>query len=157
MKKLLISQATYDKLKSELNKLNDEKPLVQEAIAEARSHGDLSENAEYHAAREKFGFIEAQIAQIGAKLANSKVVKKEDITTDKVGYGVSLKLYNKGSKKTDEFTVVGEGEADLDREDEISMNSPMGLALLNKVEGDDVEIKLPFGIVKYKIKKIFVK
>jgi len=156
MRELLISQETYDKLKKELTELNEEKPKVQELIAEARAHGDLSENAEYHAARERFAFIEARISQIGSKLANSKVIDPKKIKTNKVGYGVSVKLRNKQTKKIDEFTVVGDGEADIDK-NEISINSPIGRAIFEKKEGDEVEVKLPIGIVKYKIEKIYVK
>lgn len=156
MRELLMSQETYDKLKAEFNELNEEKPKVQELIAEARSHGDLSENAEYHAARERFAFIEARIAQIGSKLANSKIIDPKKIKANKVGYGVTVKLYNKNTKKTDEFTVVGDGEADPDKS-EISLSSPIGKALMDLKEGDEAEVKLPLGIVKYKIKQIYVK
>lgn len=156
MRELLISQETYDKLKKELNDLVEEKPKVQEQIAEARSHGDLSENAEYHAARERFAFIEARISQIGAKISNSKIFDSKKIKTGKVGYGVTVKLINKQTKKIDEFTVVGDGEADPDKS-EISLNSPIGKAIVDKKEGDDVEVKLPLGLVKYKIKQIYVK
>ncbi|MBP7653182.1 transcription elongation factor GreA [Candidatus Dependentiae bacterium] len=156
MRELLISQETYDKLKKELNELVEEKPKVQELIAEAREHGDLSENAEYHAARERYAFIEARISQIGTKLANSKIVDPKKIKSNKVGYGVTVKLLNKNTKKIDEFTVVGDGEADPDRS-EISMNSPIGRSILDKKEGDDVDVSLPMGVVKYKIKQIYIK
>lgn len=156
MREMWISQETYDKLKLELNELTEEKPKVQELIAEARSHGDLSENAEYHAARERYAFIEARISQIGTRLSNSKVVDPKKIKDNKVGYGVTVKLINKATKKIDEFTVVGDGEADPDKS-EISMNSPIGKAIMDKKDGDDVEIKLPAGLVKYKIKEIYIK
>jgi transcription elongation factor GreA len=156
MREILMSQETYDNLKKELRQFNDEKPEIQERIAEARSHGDLSENAEYHAARERLAFVEARIAQIGSKLSNAKVVKKKRISTKKVGYGVSVKLYNKKTRKRETFTVVGDGEADPDK-NQISLTSPIGKAILDKKVDDEVEVKLPFGIKSYKIKEIFVK
>jgi transcription elongation factor GreA len=156
MQEILMSQETYDSLKQELNELNNEKPEVLERIAEARSHGDLSENAEYHAARERLAFIDAKIAQIGLKLSNAKIVDKSKISTDKVGYGVSVKLYNKKTKKRETFTVVGDGEADPDN-NEISLTSPLGRALDGKKVDEEIEVKLPFGLIGYKIKEIFVK
>jgi len=156
MRQLIISKETYDKIKAEIEAYKEEQPKIRQQIAEARAFGDLSENAEYHAAREHLAFVEARIAELGSKLSNSAIFNKKNIDTKKVGYGTTVKVYNPKTKTSDEFTVVGDGEPDPDK-DEISMNSPIGAALLDHKVGDKVEADLPFGKTKFVIKKIYVK
>lgn len=137
-------------LQNELEQLKKvERPAVIEAIAEARAHGDLKENAEYHAAREKQGFIEARIADIEGKLSNAVVI---DVTklpkTGKVVFGTTVDLEHDGKKTT--YQLVGEDEADI-HQGKISVTSPVARALIGKEEGDEVTIKTPSGEVTYLI------
>jgi len=139
-------------LKAELNKLKGtDRPAVTAAIAEARAHGDLKENAEYHAAREQQGFIEGRIQDIESKLSNAQII---DITqmpnTGKVIFGatVDIEHVDTGEEKT--YQIVGDDEADF-KIGKISVNSPIARGLIGKVEGDSVMIETPGGRVEYEI------
>lgn len=139
-------------LKTELNKLKGtDRPAVTAAIAEARAHGDLKENAEYHAAREQQGFIEGRIQDIESKLSNAQII---DITqmpnTGKVIFGatVDIEHVDTGEEKT--YQIVGDDEADF-KIGKISVNSPIARGLIGKVEGDSVMIETPGGRVEYEI------
>lgn len=137
-------------LREELEKLTkEERPTIIEAIADARAHGDLKENAEYHAAREKQGFIEARIADIEAKLSLAVVIDVAKLPqTGKVVFGVTVDLEHDGEKTT--YQIVGEDEADIHK-GKISVTSPVARALIGKAEGDEVTIKIPSGEVTYLI------
>ena len=142
-------------MKHELEHLKKvERPTVIEAIAEARAHGDLKENAEYHAARDKQGFVEARIADIEAKLSNAQVIDLKTIpNTGKVVFGVTVELLNLDNDQTVDYKIVGEDEADLTK-GKISVTSPIARALIGKEEGMSVDIKTPGGQVSYEILEV---
>ncbi|WP_133129450.1 transcription elongation factor GreA [Legionella yabuuchiae] len=139
-------------LKNELHKLKSvERPRIIEAIATARAHGDLKENAEYHAAREQQSFIEGRIQELEAKLSNAQVIDVSKMPNNgKVIFGTKVRLCH---VKTDEeiiYQIVGEDEADL-KLNKISYSSPIGRALIGKELDDTVEVKTPGGVVEYEI------
>lgn len=140
-----------EKLREELNRLKYvERPKIINAIAEARSHGDLKENAEYHAAREQQGFIEGRILEIEAKLSTAHVI---DVTliekTGRVIFGVTVRLTNENGNSIT-YQIVGEDEADINL-NKISVTSPVARALVGKYEGDNVEVITPEGTILYEI------
>ncbi len=142
-------------LRAELDDLKKvQRPAVITAIAEARAHGDLKENAEYHAAREKQGFIEAQIADIETKLSNAQVIDVKTLTqTGKVVFATTVDLINLANNEEIQYQIVGENEADVNR-GKISITSPIARALIGKTEGDIVDIKTPGGEVSYEISEV---
>jgi len=155
MSKTPLTVRGAEQLRAELNRLKSEdRPGVIRAIAEAREHGDLKENAEYHAAREQQGFIEGRIADIEAKLANAQII---DVTrlpaTGKVVFGVTvvLEAEEDGEEKT--YQIVGEDEADI-KAGLISVQSPMARALIGKEEGDVVDVQAPGGQRAYEIVEV---
>lgn len=140
-------------LEEELKKLKtQDRPTVIEAIAVARAHGDLSENADYSAAREKQSFIEGRILEIGDKLARAEIIDPTQIKATKVLFGATVTVYDE-DKKTHKYQIVGEPEADLNAK-RISINSPLARALMNKEEGDECIVKSPKGEIIYEIAKI---
>ena len=148
---IYLSQQGYDDLKSELNKLkNEERKKVINQIAEARDKGDLSENAEYDAAKEAQGHLEARIAKLEEELANSRVLKNENIDTSNVRLLTKVTIQNLSNDAKMTYSIVSESEADLTAK-KISSNSPIGKGLIGGKVGDIVEIKIPNGIVKFKI------
>jgi transcription elongation factor GreA len=142
-------------LRAELKKLKSEdRPAVIKAIAEARSHGDLSENAEYHAAREQQGFIEGRIAEIEAKLSTAEVIDVAALTPGgKVVFGATVEIEAEDDGKRTTYAIVGEDEADI-RAGRIAYNSPIARALIGKSEGDVVEVAAPGGTRAYEIVSI---
>ena len=139
-------------LKAELNKLKGtDRPAVTAAIAEARAHGDLKENAEYHAAREQQGFIEGRIQDIEGKLSNAQII---DITqmpnNGKVIFGATVDIENVETGEAKTYQIVGDDEADF-KIGKISVNSPIARGLIGKVEGDSVMIETPGGRVEYEV------
>lgn len=149
-----ITKKGYDALKAELDRLRKvERPRVIEAIAEARSHGDLSENAEYDAAKERQGFIESRIAEIERKLADARVVEITGRTTDTVVFGATVCVIEQESQARKQFTLVGQDEADM-KFNKISVQSPVGRALIGKRVGDFVEVKTPAKVVEYEVVEI---
>lgn len=148
---IYLSQQGYADLKSELNKLkNEERKKVINQIAEARDKGDLSENAEYDAAKEAQGHLEARIAKLEEELANSRVLKNENIDTSNVRLLTKVTIQNLSNDVKMTYSIVSESEADLAAK-KISSNSPIGKGLIGGKVGDIVEIKIPNGIVKFKI------
>jgi len=139
-------------LTDELDELkNVKRPQITEAIADARAHGDLKENAEYHAAREEQGMVEARVRDIESKLSNSQII---DVTTlnanGKVVFGCTVELENIETEAVIIYTIVGEDEADIKR-NLISYASPFAKALIGKEEGDVAEVRAPAGITEYEI------
>lgn len=139
-------------LREELRKLKSEdRPRIIEAIAEARAHGDLKENAEYHAAKDQQGFVEARIKEIEAKLSNIQVI---DVTTvdakGKIVFGATVELLDEQTGKEIVYRIVGEDEADI-RDGLISFTSPIARALIGKNEGDDVSFSAPGGERRYEV------
>lgn len=143
------------RLREELEELKSVKrPRVIEAIAEAREHGDLKENAEYHAAREEQGFIEGRIQEIESKLGNAQVIDIAQLPkTGKVVFGVTVELTNLDTDEEVSYTIVGEDEADL-KVNKISFTSPIARALIGKEEGDVAVVKTPRGEVEYEISDV---
>ncbi len=138
-------------LDNELNQLiKVDREEVKTAIAEAREHGDLKENAEYHSAKEKQGHIEGRIAELQAKIAGAKVIDVASLSGEKIVFGATVTLYNDEKDETKTIQIVGEDEASSE-DNKISYNSPLGKALIGKEEGDEVIVKAPKGDVVYEI------
>ena len=155
MSKVPITVNGAEKLKQELQQLKSvDRPKVIEAIAEARAHGDLKENAEYHAAREQQGFIEGRIKDIEAKLSNATII---DVTTldqnGKVVFGVTVDVADEESGDEMTYQIVGEDEADI-KNNMISISSPIARALIGKSEGDVAEVQTPGGIRELEILEV---
>ncbi len=149
-----ITRKGYEALKAELDRLRKvERPRVIEAIAEARSHGDLSENAEYAAAKDRQGFIESRIAELEAKLADARVVEVTGRTSDSVVFGATVTVVEQESQSKRQYTLVGQDEADM-KYNRISIQSPVGRSLIGKRVGDFVEVKTPAKVVEYEILEI---
>lgn len=152
MKRVPITLSGAEAMRTELRKLKSEdRPNVIRAIAEARSHGDLSENAEYHAAREQQGFIEGRIQELEGKLANAEII---DVTqmphTGKVIFGATVDLEEEDSGARVTYQIVGEDEASI-KAGRISVGSPIARALVGKSEGDSIEVAAPGGQRNYEI------
>ena len=143
------------RLREELNQLKKvDRPRIVQAIAEARAHGDLKENAEYHAAREQQSFAEGRILEIEGKLGNAQVIDIQKIPkTGKVIFGVTADLLNLGTNETVTYRIVGEDEADI-KDNLISVGSPIARALIGKEEGDVVVVKAPGGDIEYEIDQV---
>ena len=129
-----------------------ERPEIVQAIEDARAHGDLSENAEYHAAKERQGQIEATIADIEDQLSRAMVIDPTTLTGDNVGFGATVKLIDEDEKKV-KYQLVGQVEADA-KDGKISYNSPLGRALIGRQKGEEVEVSTPSGDRYYEIAKI---
>lgn len=144
----------YEKLRKELEHLKTVKRrALSKAIGEARSHGDISENAEYDAAKEAQGLNEKKIAELEAKLATAQILDSAAMSSDEVLIGATVKLKDMDSGEELEYTLVAEEEADF-AANKISMQSPVGSGLVNHKKGEIVEIQVPRGVLKYKILKI---
>ena len=141
-----------EKLKAELQRLKSvERPAVIQAIAEARSHGDLSENADYDAAKERQGFIEGRIAEIEHRLAGAQVIDPSTIDGDgRVVFGATVEIEDVESGARRTWQIVGDDEADV-RVNKVSVSSPLARALIGKEEGDNVEVQAPGGVRHYEI------
>jgi transcription elongation factor GreA len=143
----------YEKLQNEVRHLKTvERPAVIDAIEEARGHGDLSENAEYHAAKERQGQIEAMIADMEDRLSRAMVIDPKTLSGDKVVFGATVHLLDENDKKI-KYQIVGEAEADA-KIGRISYSSPLGRALIGRVKGEEVEFSAPSGDKYFEIAKI---
>jgi transcription elongation factor GreA len=150
-----MTEAGAEKLRAELEHLKRvERPRIVRAIAEARAHGDLKENAEYHAAREQQSFAEGRIQEIESKLSRAQII---DITRlppdDKVIFGATVTVINLDSDETRVYRIVGDDEADV-KAGRISYQSPIARALIGKREGDEVAVQTPSGTVSYEIDQV---
>ncbi|NWG30257.1 MAG: transcription elongation factor GreA [Rhodocyclaceae bacterium] len=152
MSKIPLTLNGAQQLKDELQRLKTvERPAVIAAIAEARSHGDLSENAEYDAAKERQGFIEGRIAEIEGKLANAQIIDPRALDADgRVVFGATVEIEDIDGGQTVTYQIVGDDEADL-KHNKISLNSPVARALIGKFAGDIVEVQTPGGRREYEI------
>lgn len=152
MKRTPMTLRGAEALRAELKRLKTEaRPSVIKAIAEARGHGDLSENAEYHAAREQQGFIEGRIKEIEMKLANAEIIDPSKLTnTGRVVFGAVVELEDQDDGNRVVYQVAGEDEADI-RAGRISITSPIARALVGKSQGDVVDVSAPGGIRSYEI------
>ena len=155
MNKIPLTKEGEKKLRNELNDLRLKRPKIIKAIAEAREHGDLKENAEYHAAREQQGMIEAKIKSIESKLSNAEIIETNKNNNDKntVIFGCTVELLNMTNNNKIVYILVGEDEADT-LQNKISFNSPIGKGLIGKKVGDELTISVPKGDLNLKIIKI---
>ncbi len=146
-----ITKEGFERISEELKHLKKvERPEIIKKIAEARSHGDLKENAEYHAARERQSFIEGRIGYLEGVVADSEVIDVSKIKGDKVFFGATVTLMDVDSEQVLKYTLVGEPESDP-KNGRISVASPIGRAVLGKSEGDDVKVQTPSGVREYEI------
>lgn len=153
MEKILITRAGHTALSDELKVLKSvERPAVIKAIAEAREHGDLSENAEYHAAREKQGFIEGRVKELEAILGRSEVIDPTRLNGP-IKFGATVKLVDEDTDEERVYQIVGEPEADIEQ-GRLNIKSPLARALIGKEEGDSVEVRTPGGEKSYEILSI---
>ncbi|CRZ19868.1 transcription elongation factor GreA [Kingella kingae] len=152
MKKIPLTVHGAERLKAELQQLKSvARPEVIAAIAEARSHGDLSENAEYEAAKDRQGFIEGRIAELENKLSHAQIIDPKEIHADgKIVFGATVNLMDLDSDEESCYQIVGDDEADI-KLFKISVNSPIARALIGKEEGDVAEVQAPSGIREYEI------
>jgi len=148
-----VTAEGLEKLKAELNQLIAERPVISRQIAEARDKGDLSENAEYDAAKEEQAEIEARIASIEKMLRNAEVIDEDELDSDTVSVGSKVKVLDMEFNETIEYTIVGSTEADP-MGGRISNESPLGVALLSHKAGDTVTVDAPQGPIKYQIIEI---
>lgn len=149
-----VTQETLDQMRLELQRMKAvDRPAASRAIAEAREKGDLKENAEYDAAKEAQGLLEAKIAAMEGSLANVRVLDASNIDTSKVSILTKVTLTNLGTKKKVTYKIVSEKEADL-KAGKISITSPIGKGILGKIVGDTAEIQAPAGVLKFKIENI---
>jgi len=149
-----LTKETLEQMKAELQHMKGvERPAASRAIAEAREKGDLKENAEYDAAKESQGLLEAKIAVLEGQIANSRVLDESTIDTSKVSILTRVKVINLNTKKEMTYKIVSEKEADL-KAGKISITSPIGRGLLGKKVGDTAEVQAPAGMIKFKIQDI---
>jgi transcription elongation factor GreA len=154
MEKVPMTAEGYKALDEELKRLKSvERPAVIAAIAEARSHGDLSENAEYHAAKDRQGWIEGRIAEIEDRLARAQVIDVSKLSGDQVKFGATVTVVDEDTEEEGRYQIVGEHEADV-KAGRISLSSPLSRAMIGKEVGDVVEVNTPGGVKAYEILKI---
>jgi transcription elongation factor GreA len=152
--KIPMTKEGYEKLKKELDRLiKVERPRNIKDIEEARSHGDLSENAEYHAAKERQGHIDAKKRELEHKLAHAQIIDVSKLSNEKVVFGTTVTLADTETGDTKKYTLVGQEEADL-KKGKISVQSPVGKALIGHKVGDVVTIKTPAKTVEYEVQEI---
>ncbi len=152
--KILITPEGYKKLLEEMEDLQKrQRPEIIKEIEEARAKGDLSENAEYHAAKEKHALIENRIAELSEKINNAQIVDPATVPKDRVNFGCTVVLYDIDNDEEIEYMIVGEDESDPSK-GKISINSPIAKALLGKEEGDEVEVQVPAGTRRFEIEEI---
>jgi transcription elongation factor GreA len=152
MEKVPMLAEGYEKLTADLKVLRAERPKIVEAIEEARAHGDLSENAEYHAAKERQGQVEAQIAEIEDRVSRAQIIDPTSLSGDKIVFGATVTVLD-DDDKPQRYQIVGMTEADA-RQGRISYDSPLGRALIGKQVGEEVEVTVPSGDRFYQVKKI---
>lgn len=154
MERVPMTTEGYTALETELQRLkSEERPRIIQAISEARAHGDLSENAEYHAAKEAQGMNEARVAELEDKLSRADVVDTKSLSGDTVKFGATVKLVDEDTEEEVTYKIVGDLEANL-REGKISISSPIARALIGKEIGDSVEVTTPKGSRSFEILKI---
>lgn len=152
VEKMPMLQEGYEKLTADLKRRKEERPQIVDAIEEARAHGDLSENAEYHAAKERQGQVEAEIADLESKLSRAQIIDPKELSGDKIVFGATVTLLDEDDKPI-RYQIVGETEADA-KLGRISYNSPLGRALIGRKVDDEVEVTVPSGDRYYLVSKI---
>jgi len=154
MDKIPMTAVGLKQLESELRNLKDvERPAVIRAIAEAREHGDLSENAEYHAARERQSFIEGRVKEVEAIISHADVIDPSTLSGDVVRFGATVLLVDEETEEEKTYQILGEHEADL-KNGTISVSSPLARTLIGRALGDSIEVKAPGGLKYYEIVKV---
>jgi len=154
MEKVPMTAEGYHALDEELKRLKTvERPAVIAAIGEARLHGDLSENAEYHAAKDRQGWIEGQIAEIEDKMARAQVIDVSKLSGTQVKFGATVSVIDEDTEEKARYQIVGEHEADV-KQGRISLSSPLSRAMIGKEVGDVVEVNTPGGVKAYEITKV---
>ena len=154
MEKVPMTAEGYRVLDEELKRLkSQERPNVIAAISEARSHGDLSENAEYHAAKERQGFIEGRIAELEDKISRAQVIDVSKLSGGQVKFGATVTVVDEDTDEKARYQIVGEHEADV-KQGRISVTSPIARSLIGKEKGDVVEVNTPGGVKAYEITKV---
>lgn len=149
-----MTAAGYSRLETEIKRLKSvERPAVIRQIEEARSHGDLSENAEYHAAKERQGFIEGRVMELEDKLSRAQVIDVSKLSGRQIKFGATVTLIDEDTDEKSRYQIVGEIEADV-KEGRISITSPMARALIGKTTGDTVEVVTPGGGRSYEVVKV---
>ena len=154
MERIPMTAEGHAALQAELKNLKSvERPNIIAAISEARAHGDLSENAEYHAAKEKQSFIEGRISELDDKLARADVIDVSKLTGGRIRFGATVSLIDVDSEEESSYKIVGDDEANV-KEGKISISSPIARALIGKEEGDEAEVAAPAGARAYEIIKV---
>ena len=154
MERIPMTEEGHAALQAELKNLKSvERPIIIAAISEARAHGDLSENAEYHAAKEKQSFIEGRIAELDDKLARADIIDVSKLGGSKVRFGATVTMIDVDSEEQSSYKIVGADEANV-RDGKISISSPIARALIGKEEGDEAEVAAPSGARAYEIVKV---
>ncbi|MEO0880656.1 MAG: transcription elongation factor GreA [Pseudomonadota bacterium] len=157
MDKVPMTKAGYDRLEEEIRRLkHEERPAIIQAIAEARAHGDLSENAEYHAAKERQGWVEGQILELEDKYTRADVIDVAKLDGAGVKFGATVNLIDEDTEEEKTWQIVGDYEADV-KSGRISISSPIARALIGKEEGDSVEVAAPGGARVFEIAKVVFK
>lgn len=157
MQKIPMTATGYQRLEAELKNLKTvERPSVIRAISEAREHGDLSENAEYHAAKERQGWIESRILELEDKLRRAEVIDVSKLSGDKVMFGATVVLADEDTDEESTYQIVGADEADI-KAGLLSITAPLARALVGKAEGDSVEVTTPGGAKAYEIVSVAFK
>lgn len=152
MEKVPMLAEGYETLLADLKTLRAERPLIVDAIEEARAHGDLSENAEYHAAKERQGQVEAQISDLESKVGRAQIIDPTTLSGDRIVFGATVTLLDDDDKPI-KYQIVGETEADATK-GRISYSSPMARALIGKSKGDEIEVTVPSGDKFYLVETI---
>ena len=151
MEKVPLTKAGYEALNTELKQLKEvTRPSVIKAIAEAREHGDLSENAEYHAARERQGFVEGRIQELEGMIGRADVIDPKKLQGSTIKFGATVELVDEDTDEEKSYQIVGEAEADIDK-GKLNIRSPLARALIGKETGDSVEVSTPGGGRCYEI------
>lgn len=150
MERVPLTPAGHERLKAELARLKEERPKISRDIETAREHGDLSENAEYHAAKERQGMVEAQIRSLEDKLSRAEVIDPKTLSGTRVSFGATVTLLNLDTDEETRFQIVGAEEADIDR-GWMSISAPLSRALIGKEIGEEVRVTLPAGVRQYEI------
>lgn len=152
--KVPMTAEGFERMESELKHLkNTERPAIIKAIAEAREHGDLSENAEYHAARERQSFIEGRVAELEDRISRAQVIDPATLDGDTVKFGATVTVVDEDTDEETSYQLVGEVEADV-KQGRLAITSPMARALIGKAVGDSVEVMTPKGTKAYEILKV---
>ncbi|HZZ33302.1 MAG TPA: transcription elongation factor GreA [Phenylobacterium sp.] len=154
MEKVPMTAEGYHALDEDLKRLKTvERPAVIAAIGEARAHGDLSENAEYHAAKDRQGWIEGQIAEIEDKMARAQVIDVSKLSGKQVKFGATVSVIDEDTEEKARYQIVGEHEADV-KQGRVSITSPIARAMIGKESGETVEVNTPNGVKAYEITKV---